>query len=258
DINVINFVDDEGVPPNFFWTIKSLHRKGVPKVDVSFLAGCDCQGSCTEDCNCIKENYADSIFPFDKERRLKNNKRLVIYECNSCCKCSPDCINRIVQKGCSLKLCILRFPKKGWGLVTREFIAKGSFVTNYIGEVITKHEAEERLGRYNRDQRTYLFDLDYFKPSGSCPFTCDAVFYGNESHFINHSCEPNLRVVPVIIDNPNPDLHLNAFFATRDIEPGEELLFDYLGLRGTDEVRKTDVGKRTGINDCKCYCGART
>lgn len=66
-----------------------------------------------------------------------------------------------------------------------EKIKKGSFVTEYVGEVITNEEAEQRGKVYDAEGRTYLFDLDY--NGGDCPFTVDAARYGNVSHFMNHS-----------------------------------------------------------------------
>ena len=44
---------------------------------------------------------------------------------------------------------------------TLENIKKGSFVVQYVGEVITSDEAEERGKKYDADGKTYLFDLDF-------------------------------------------------------------------------------------------------
>ena len=52
-------------------------------------------------------------------------------------------------------------------------------------QVITNEEAERRGKIYDAECRTYLFDLDY--NDGDCPFTVDAGYYGNVSHFVNHS-----------------------------------------------------------------------
>ena len=64
-------------------------------------------------------------------------------------------------------------------------ILKNQFVTEYVGEVLTNEEAEERGKIYDHVGQTYLFDLDYNE--GECAFTIDAKKYGNISHFINHS-----------------------------------------------------------------------
>lgn len=55
----------------------------------------------------------------------------------------------------------------------------------FVFQVITNEEAERRGKRYDAEGRTYLFDLDY--NDGDCPFTVDAGYYGNVSHFVNHS-----------------------------------------------------------------------
>ncbi|RXG51199.1 Histone-lysine N-methyltransferase SUV39H2 [Armadillidium vulgare] len=73
---------------------------------------------------------------------------------------------------------------------------------------------------------TYLFDLDYNKGDQN-PYTVDAVKYGNVSHFINHSCDPNLVVFNVWVNCLDPDLPKLALFASRDIKKGEEITFDY-------------------------------
>ena len=49
----------------------------------------------------------------------------------------------------------------GWGVKTLEKIKRGSFVVEYVGEVITSEEAERRGEKYDAAGRTYLFDLDF-------------------------------------------------------------------------------------------------
>ena len=48
-----------------------------------------------------------------------------------------------------VKLCIYRTDNGcGWGIKTLENIKKGAFVVEYVGEVITSEEAEERGKKY--------------------------------------------------------------------------------------------------------------
>lgn len=42
----------------------------------------------------------------------------------------------------------------GWAVRTQELIPKGTFVCEYIGEILTDSEANQR------DDDSYLFDLD--------------------------------------------------------------------------------------------------
>lgn len=48
----------------------------------------------------------------------------------------------------------------------------------------------------------------------------DGRFYGNVGRFLNHSCQPNLAAVRVVV-GPGPSGI--AFFSTRPIRAGEEL-----------------------------------
>lgn len=121
----------------------------------------------------------------------------------------------------------------------------------YLGEVITEQEAERRGKEYDDEGRTYLFDMD-FNSADDCEYTVDAYHCGNVSHFFNHSCDPNLDTFVVFIDNPDPNMHHIAFFARRDIEKGEELMFDYMGgvepgtVEWEDEEWKQGTGRRGG------------
>ena len=95
-----------------------------------------------------------------------------------------DCINRVVQHGRKIPLCIFRTDNRGWGVKTLQPIKANTFVTEYVGEVITSEEAEKRGRAYDEEGETYLFDLDF---DDDQMFTIDAKKYGNISHFFNHS-----------------------------------------------------------------------
>ncbi len=105
-----------------------------------------------------------------------------------------------------VKLCIYRTDNGcGWGVKALEKIKKGTFVVEYVGEVITSEQAEERGKKYDAEGRTYLFDLDYNLGQDN-PYTVDAANYGNVSHFINHCCDPNLSIFNVWINCLDPNL----------------------------------------------------
>ena len=99
--------------------------------------------------------------------------------------------------------------------------------------------------------RTYLFDLD-FNQGNDNPYTVDAAYYGNVSHFINHSCDANLAVFNVWINCMDPDLPRLALFAIRDIVKGEQLTFDYRQRPGADDsMESIQSGEEAGM-ECKC------
>ena len=114
-----------------------------------------------------------------------------------------------------------------------EKIKKGSFVVEYVGEVISSEEAERRGKKYDAEGRTYLFDLD-FNLGEDNPYTVDAALFGNVSHFINHSCDPNLSIFNVWIDCLDPNLPRLCMFANREIAKHEQLTFDYKQQTGVE------------------------
>jgi len=118
---------------------------------------------------------------------------------------------------------------------------------DYIGEVITSREAATRPD-------TYLFDLD-FNNAREAQYTVDALQYGNASHFVNHSCDPNLVVVPVWVDNLDLSMPRLSFFAAREIKSREELTFDYnVQVRTVEDQSSNQPADQ--IESFPCHCGA--
>lgn len=226
-ITVENEVDLEEAPTNFMYLNDYLPGEGVT-IPEDPPVGCDCQLICSVDSvNCCGKQ-SGSTFAYGPDKRLIVPVGTPIYECNKRCKCSPNCSNRVVQNGRTVQLCVFRTASGcGWGVKALEAIKKDSFVCEYVGEVIKNEEAEKRGKIYDAEGKTYLFDLDY-NDSEQNPFTVDAAVYGNISHFINHSCEPNLAVFAVWINCLEPNLPKLALFATRNIREGEEITFDYM------------------------------
>ncbi|XP_076448247.1 histone-lysine N-methyltransferase SUV39H2-like [Babylonia areolata] len=224
-ILVENEVDLEGPPENFEYINDYRAGEGI-EIPQDPLIGCECENCFDEKKSCCG-TACGSEFAYYRWKRLRVPRGTPIYECNKRCKCGPECPNRVVQEGRKIKVCVFRTSNgRGWGVKTMQKIKKGTFVMEYVGEVITNEEAERRGKVYDAECRTYLFDLDY--NDGDCPFTVDAGYYGNVSHFVNHSCEPNLVVFGVWINTLDPRLPRICLFADRDIEKGEELTFDYM------------------------------
>ncbi|XP_051632452.1 histone-lysine N-methyltransferase SUV39H1 isoform X3 [Manacus candei] len=223
-IAVENDVDLHGPPQDFVYGNEYKVGAGVSLTPVA--VGCECR-------DCLAEAAAGggccpgashNRFAYNELGQVRIRAGLPIYECNSRCRCGADCPNRVVQRGIRYDLCIFRTADgRGWGVRTLQRIRKNSFVMEYVGEIITSEEAERRGQVYDRQGATYLFDLDYVEDV----YTVDAAHYGNISHFVNHSCDPNLQVYNVFIENLDQRLPRIALFATRPIRAGEELTFDY-------------------------------
>lgn len=150
----------------------------------------------------------------------------------------------MVQHGPSknFKLQIFRTDNnRGWGVKTLANIKQGTYITKYTGEVITKSEAEQRAITHG-SKSTYLFDLDYNTDKNDSVYSIDATLFGNISHFINHSCDSNLDLFAVWIDCLDTNIPTLALFASRDINAGEEITFNYM----------TSVNNESRRIKCKC------
>nr|CAD7454919.1 unnamed protein product [Timema tahoe] len=204
-IFVENEVDLEGPPDNFTYVNNYVPGEGV-HIPEDPVIGCNCGEECSPGSKCCATKEWESRFAYAPDRRLNVNVGTPIYECNKCCKCPSNCRNRVVQNGRLVDLAVFRTKNGcGWGVKAMQMIRKGTFVCEYVGEVITNEEAEKRGMIYDAEGRTYLFDLDYNEKT-QCPYTVDAARFGNVSHFINHSCDPNLAVYAVWINCLDRDL----------------------------------------------------
>ncbi|KAJ3585978.1 hypothetical protein NHX12_012381 [Muraenolepis orangiensis] len=221
-ILVLNDVDQEGPPCDFTYINNYSVGQGIVLNEMAL--GCECKDCALEPLNGCCPGASQHRMAYNQRGQVKVRAGQPIYECNLQCLCSTECPNRVVQRGIQYDLCIFRTANgRGWGVRTTQHIKKNMFVMEYVGEIITTEEAEKRGHLYDRQGSTYLFDLDYVEDV----YTVDAAYKGNISHFVNHSCRPNLQVYNVFIDNIDERLPRIALFSTRSILIGEELTFDY-------------------------------
>jgi len=125
----------------------------------------------------------------------------------------------------------------GWGIFAKKFIPKGTKIIEYIGEKITKAEANRRgpkLVEYAKKHKelgaVYLFELNK-------RYDIDGHVPGNKAKYINHSCHPNCE----------SDVIRGKIWtiALRDIAKGEELFYNY----GYDDFESYE--------DHPCRCGSK-
>ncbi len=128
---------------------------------------------------------------------------------------------------------------QGTGAFATRRIRKGSRIIEYAGERITQDEADERYDDEAMSRHhTFLFTLDD-------DTVIDAAVDGNEARFINHSCDPNCQA---LIEGKKIFI-----YALKDIEPGEELVYDYAYERaeGMDEESEQIYVCRCGAKNCR-------
>ena len=97
----------------------------------------------------------------------------------------------------------------GTGGFARKRIPEDTQVIEYVGEKIDKAESQRRCERENQ----YIFALDD-------QYDLDGSVEWNPARFLNHCCEPNCEA------QMDEDGRI-WIVAIRDIEPGEEVTFNY-------------------------------
>lgn len=264
----------------------SIVADDVPVAEESFRTGCACaddEDCMYSTCDCLDEMAPDSDEdanePSGARPRRKRfayhssgakagllrsrilHSREPIYECHEGCNCSPQCPNRVVERGRTVPLQIFRTPDRGWGVRCPVDIKKGQFVDRYLGEIITSEEADRRRAesKISRRKDVYLFALDKFSDPDSLepllaapPLEVDGEWMSGPTRFINHSCEPNMRIFARVGDHADKHIHDLALFAIRDIPRGEELTFDYVdGLEEMDSDAN-DPSKMKDMTKCLC------
>lgn len=80
-----------------------------------------------------------------------------------------------------------------------EDIPAGSYIYEYVGEIITNKEADSRGESYDKGHCSYLFNLlsGMGDTKSQRDYVIDAMYYGNITRFFNHSCQPNMQKNPV-------------------------------------------------------------
>ncbi|KAK6077749.1 histone-lysine n-h3 lysine-9 specific dim-5 [Seiridium cupressi] len=289
-VTIINQTDDAVPSPDFHFTDHSVLGPGVEPARDEFRSGCDCEDGeeCQYNtCHCLQEmedsedeseledeTYGDALrrktFAYHthgiKKGHLRSKvleSREPIYECHDGCACGPDCPNRVVERGRKIPLQIFRTPNRGWGVRSMVDIKRGQFIDKYMGEIITPAEADRRRAHSDIAQRkdVYLFALDKFSDPESPDerlrgpsLEVDGEFMSGPTRFINHSCDPNLRIFARVGDHADKHIHDLAFFSIQDIPRGDELTFDYVD--GVDDSANDALDPAKKKDMAVCLCGS--
>lgn len=242
------------------------------------LRSCSCvdkHGFCSADCSCLitqlvtKIDDKDVPYPVQTYRSHSSNPSLMIlsdaliddkthtakiFECGDSCRCK-DCMNRLVQRGRTVPLQVFETGKYGFGVRSPERILRGQFIDIYLGEVITEAEISKREAAAEEDTPSYFMSLDTFITDEKAIFYVDGANFGGVTRFVNHSCEPNCKTIPVVLPKGTKHLYYVAFFAVTDIEAGEELTIDYdpdlLGEGDAEEIVEGVVRCQCGSAKCR-------
>ena len=135
-----------------------------------------------------------------------------------------------MRKSTLPKIIRRRSKVHGYGVFAGERITKNTRIIDYAGELILNSNSVAREARYLKQGCIWVFRVNR-------RWSRDAAVGGNVARLINHSCTPNCwwEIAGTTI----------WIRASRTIEPGEELTYDY-----------ATIGDKT--IQCRCRPGCKT
>ena len=139
--------------------------------------------------------------------------------------------------GASRRIQTRRSGVHGKGVFAVQDIAEGETLIEYLGQIISWPEAQERHPHDPTDpNHTFYFHIDETR-------VIDALVGGNSSRWINHACAPNCEA-----DEAGGRIFIKAL---RNIKAGEELNYDYgliIDQRYSPKLKA----------EYPCWCGAKS
>ncbi|XP_030650286.1 lysine methyltransferase 5Ab [Chanos chanos] len=131
-------------------------------------------------------------------------------------------INDLITNGIEEGLKVKDIEGKGRGVFADRPFRKGEFVVEYHGDLIQIADAKRREASYAQDPKTgcYMYYFQYRNKTYCVDATAETKRLGRLlNHSKNGNCQTRLHAIAGV-----PHLIL---VASRDIEPGEELVYDY-------------------------------
>lgn len=190
------------------------------------LNGCNCEGVCLpKKCACIR----GSTIRITSDRRIDMSKGApeffedILLECSpeTCKGCRGKCAWRLTPERFDLRVELYKTPNAGWAVRSRQCIETGTFIGEFVGEVVNPDMMEHR-------PVDYAYDLPLHNKfyKGTNIFV-DPHLYGNITRFFNHGCFENLAPFRYRSYHRDPERISLGFYAIRDIIPGEPMTIDY-------------------------------
>ncbi len=143
--------------------------------------------------------------------------------------------SRSAPRASGKRIQVRRSGVHGKGVFALQDIAEGETVIEYVGEIISWDEAQDRHPHDPSDpNHTFYFHVNEDR-------VIDALHGGNSSRWINHSCDANCEA-----DEENDRIFIKAI---RNIAAGEELNYDYGLIIDEPYTKKLKA-------EYPCWCGS--
>lgn len=139
-------------------------------------------------------------------------------ECNKDCKLGPLCGNQRIQNFENAKCTIFITEKKGYGLFASTIIPAGTFIMEFVGEVVSMAEFKKRSREYAKNKTRHCYVM-----TSSGNRLIDATKKGNLMRFVNHSCDPNAETQKWTV---NGECRIGVF-SKKMIKTFEEITINY-------------------------------
>ncbi|KAI9893051.1 MAG: hypothetical protein M1814_000598 [Vezdaea aestivalis] len=181
--------------------------------------------------------------------------RYMLYECDdtNCNLGEEKCTNRAFAdlkartktgRKYDIGVEVMKTFNKGYGVRANRTFEPGQIIVEYAGEIITQDECDDRMDKLYKDNECYylmLFDQNMI---------IDAT-RGSIARFINHSCEPNCRMIKWTVAG-KPRMAL--FAGDKGVMTGDELTYDY---KFEAFSIKNDQACHCGSSKCRGSLGGR-
>ncbi|OZJ03956.1 hypothetical protein BZG36_02948 [Bifiguratus adelaidae] len=235
---VFNEVDDEDLP---ILEYREEHKIHMDVVISQKNRCCRCVGECRSNPVQVTDLFTTDLNLLEYISQLS--------QCGPDCECSGRCQGRIYQRlhkrfgSYRRQLELFKTRSKGWAVRANSAIPAGSYIGEYIGELLSEEECIRRDNLKVEAEYMYFFQVN----SGDTDargdrLTIDATYYCNLTRFLNHSCDGGNVCKPITFTGSDGVPHL-LFFTSRNVSIGEELTFDYNVL--------------TKVSGHKCHCGSK-
>ena len=143
--------------------------------------------------------------------------------------------SRATPSASGKRIQVRRSGVHGKGVFALQDLAEGETLIEYVGEIISWDEAQDRHPHDPQDpNHTFYFHVNEDR-------VIDALHGGNSSRWINHSCNPNCEA-----DEENDRIFIKAI---RNIQAGEELNYDYGLIIDEPYTKKLKA-------EYPCWCGS--